>query len=148
MGKDKGTIWNPLEKKGGGAKGPKGADDDDGPKLGKKEAAAKAKMEQHMAALKEKGVQSLDVRHILMEKHSDSVKVLEKIKNGELPFNEAARQFSMDKAGKCGLLGWKTKGELDPQFWEAALNVPEGSYTLEPVKTQWGFHIIKVEGRK
>eukprot|EP00961_Rhodomonas_salina_P267365 3612653-Rhodomonas_salina.5 len=61
MGKDKGGIWGTQEKKkgGGGKKGPPSAlDDDDGPKLGKKEAAAKAKMEQQMAALKEKGVQS------------------------------------------------------------------------------------------
>ena len=33
-------------------------------------------------------------------------------------------------------------------FWAAALEVPEGKYTPEPVKTQYGYHIIKVEARK
>jgi len=42
---------------------------------------------------------------------------LQNSKTGELPFNEAARQYSMDKAGKCGLLGWKTKPELDPVLY-------------------------------
>mmetsp|Transcript_23129 Transcript_23129/g.54969 ORF Transcript_23129/g.54969 Transcript_23129/m.54969 type:complete len:152 (+) Transcript_23129:32-487(+) len=151
MGKDKGGIWGTQEKKkgGGGKKGPPSAlDDDDGPKLGKKEAAAKAKMEQQMAALKEKGVQSMDCRHILVEKHSDAVKILTSINNGEIQFNEAARQHSIDKAGKCGLLGWMTKDQLDPAFWAAALEIPEGMYSPEPVRTQWGYHIIKIEGRK
>ena len=56
----------------------------------------------------------MDCRHILVEKHSDAVKILTSIKNGEIQFNEAARQHSIDKAGKCGLLGWMTKDQLDP----------------------------------
>eukprot|EP00961_Rhodomonas_salina_P267364 3612653-Rhodomonas_salina.4 len=56
----------------------------------------------------------MDCRHILVEKHSDAVKILTSINNGEIQFNEAARQHSIDKAGKCGLLGWMTKDQLDP----------------------------------
>eukprot|EP00960_Hanusia_phi_P027827 747058-Hanusia_phi.AAC.1 len=63
-------------------------------------------------------------------------------------FNEAAREYSIDKAGKSGLLGWKRRNELDQDFWNAALEVPEGKYTQEPVKTQYGYHIIMVQGRK
>lgn len=33
-------------------------------------------------------------------------------------------------------------------FWAAALEIPEGMYSPEPVRTQWGYHIIKIEGRK
>lgn len=62
--------------------------------------------------------------------------MLEDINSGKIPFNEAARQYSIDKAGRSGLLGWKKKTELDPDFWAAALTVPEGDYTREPVKTQ------------
>lgn len=148
MGKDKGGIWGTQEKKKGGGGGKKKDDDDEGPKMGKKEAAAKAKLAEKMKEVAEQGVQSMDCRHILVDKHGEAVKILEKIKSGELPFNDAARQFSIDKAGKCGLLGWKTRGELDPKFWEAALKLPEGHYTEEPVRTDWGYHIIKVEGRK
>eukprot|EP00802_Teleaulax_amphioxeia_P016954 Tamp_17093.p1 GENE.Tamp_17093~~Tamp_17093.p1 ORF type:complete len:166 (-),score=50.55 Tamp_17093:918-1370(-) len=150
MGKEKGTIWNPQDKKkgGGGKKGPPTGDEEAGPRVGKKQAAAAAKHEAKVAELKDKGCTSMDVRHILVEKHGDAVKILEQIKSGAIPFNDAARQHSIDKAGKCGLLGWKTQGELDPLFWAAAVQLPEGCYTQEPVRTGWGYHIIKVEGRK
>jgi NIMA-interacting peptidyl-prolyl cis-trans isomerase 4 len=48
-------------------------------------------------------------------------------------------------------LGWKTRGELDPIFEEAAFNL-DTSTTAKPkyveVKTGFGYHIIMVEGRK
>jgi parvulin-like peptidyl-prolyl isomerase len=63
--------------------------------------------------------------------------IIEMIKSGKITFNEAARQFSMDKAGRSGLLGWKRKAELDQDFWEAAVLIEEdGEFTPEPVKTQ------------
>jgi parvulin-like peptidyl-prolyl isomerase len=62
--------------------------------------------------------------------------VLEDIDKGKIPFNEAARQYSIDKAGRSGLLGWKRRNELDQDFWAAALEVEEGEYTKEPIKTQ------------
>ena len=92
--------------------------------------------------------------------------------SGKMAFNEAAREHSIDKAGRSGLLGWKRRNELDQvplplrilnlalrsnlilpparmqDFWAAALEVPEGKYTPEPVRTQYGYHIIKVEARK
>jgi hypothetical protein len=88
-----------------------------------------------------------------------------------MTFNEAARMYSIDKAGRSGLLGWKRKTELDqvtprttirsnndpprsdavstPQdFWAAAIATADGKYTAEPVRTQYGYHIIRVEARK
>jgi parvulin-like peptidyl-prolyl isomerase len=65
-----------------------------------------------------------------------------------MTFNEAAREHSLDKAGRSGLLGWKRRDELDQDFWAGALAVPTGEYTKEPVKTQYGYHIIKVESKK
>lgn len=62
--------------------------------------------------------------------------VLEDLEKGKIPFNEAAREYSIDKAGRSGLLGWKRRNELDQDFWAAALEVEEGDYTKEPVKTQ------------
>jgi hypothetical protein len=113
MGKDRGGIWGKNEsKKGSGAKkGPPGAgDDDDTPKMGKKEAAAKAKLQDKLKEMENQGVSSMDCRHILVEKHGDAVKILEKINNGELPFNEAARQHSIDKAGKvCARVRTRTR---------------------------------------
>jgi hypothetical protein len=77
MGKDKGGIWGTQEKKKGAGGGKKkgGDDDDEGPKMGKKEAAAKAKLQEKMKAAAEQGVQSMDCRHILVDKHGEAVKV-------------------------------------------------------------------------
>ncbi len=70
------------------------------------------------------------------------------MQSGKLTFNEAAREHSLDKAGRSGLLGWKRRDELDQDFWAGALAVPVGEYTKEPVKTQYGYHLIKVESKK
>jgi parvulin-like peptidyl-prolyl isomerase len=116
---------------------------------GGKAAAAKAAAEaKAVADAKQKGVEAMEVRHILVEKHGQAMAVLELINSGKMSFNEAAREHSMDKAGRSGLLGWKKRNELDQDFWHAALEVPEGKYTEEPVKTQYGYHIIMVQARK
>ncbi|KAK3276284.1 hypothetical protein CYMTET_15631 [Cymbomonas tetramitiformis] len=97
---------------------------------------------------KEKGVDSMECRHILVEKQKTAIEIIEKIYMGKFTFNEAAREYSIDKAGRSGLLGWKRKTELDPDFWEAALTCPVGDYLREPVKTQYGYHIIMVQAKK
>jgi hypothetical protein len=61
-----------------------------------------------------KGVQAMEIRHILVEKQKLSLEVLEMIALGKKTFNEAARDHSIDKAGRSGLLGWKRREELDP----------------------------------
>ncbi|KAJ5748390.1 uncharacterized protein N7511_010086 [Penicillium nucicola] len=97
-----------------------------------------------------KGAQSINVRHILCEKHARKEEALEKLRNGT-KFDEVAREFSEDKARQGGALGWKTKGDLDPAFENVAFEL-EASSTAKPkyaeVKTGFGYHIIMVEGRK
>ncbi|KAH7328459.1 hypothetical protein B0I35DRAFT_403822 [Stachybotrys elegans] len=99
---------------------------------------------------KSKGAQSINVRHILCEKHSKKEEALAKLNEG-VKFDEVARTFSEDKARQGGALGWKTKGSLDPAFEEVAFAL-EASTTSAPkfaeVKTGFGYHIIMVEGRK
>ncbi|CEJ54268.1 Putative Peptidyl-prolyl cis-trans isomerase pin4 [Penicillium brasilianum] len=99
---------------------------------------------------KVKGAQSINVRHILCEKHAKKEEALEKLRNGT-KFDEVAREFSEDKARQGGSLGWKTKGDLDPAFENIAFEL-EPSTTAKPkyqeVKTGFGYHIIMVEGRK
>ncbi|KAI9901860.1 hypothetical protein N3K66_003677 [Trichothecium roseum] len=114
---------------GGGDKGGKGGDKDGG---------------------KAKGAQSINVRHILCEKHAKKEEALAKLIEG-VKFDEVARTYSEDKARAGGSLGWKTKGTLDPKFEEVAFAL-EPSTTSSPkfveVKTGFGYHIIMVEGRK
>ena len=95
----------------------------------------------------EKGFTHQKVRHILVQKMGESQKISEQIHSGAISFNEAAFKYSEDKAGAHGLLGEKSQNELDPDFWAAALTCKEGDWLREPVKTQWGWHLIMVEAR-
>ncbi|KXL48392.1 hypothetical protein M433DRAFT_31925, partial [Acidomyces richmondensis BFW] len=97
-----------------------------------------------------KGAQSINVRHILCAKHSKKEEALAKL-NAGTKFDEVAREFSEDKARAGGSLGWKTKGSLLPEFEAVAFEL-EPSSTSSPkwgeCKTNEGYHIIMIEGRK
>ncbi|KAK1827237.1 peptidyl-prolyl cis-trans isomerase [Podospora conica] len=97
-----------------------------------------------------KGAQSINVRHILCEKHSKKEEALAKLREGA-KFDEVAKEFSEDKARQGGALGWKTKGSLAPEFEAVAYGL-ENSTTAAPkygeAKTEFGYHVIMVEGRK
>ncbi|CAK3981688.1 FKBP [Lecanosticta acicola] len=124
--------------KSGGDKG-KGKQDD------KKSATSAAS-----AAGKQKGAQSINVRHILCEKHAKKEEALAKLQAGA-KFDDVAREFSEDKARQGGSLGWKTKGSLMPEFEAVAFELAV-STTTKPVwgecKTSEGYHVMMVEGRK
>ncbi|KAM0562235.1 hypothetical protein ACHAPJ_002680 [Fusarium lateritium] len=129
-----------------------GKNDKKGADKGGKGKGDKAK-DTKEAGGKAKGAQSINVRHILCEKHAKKEEALAKLNDGA-KFDEVAREYSEDKARQGGSLGWKTKGSLDPKFEEVAFAL-EPSTTASPkiaeVKTEFGYHIImrtKVEGRK
>jgi len=81
--------------------------------------------------------------HILVEKQSESITILEKIKNGE-KFWKLAKEFSIDKGSgkKDGSLGYFTKGMMVKPFENVAFKLQIGEIS-EPVKTEFGYHIIK-----
>ncbi|EOA90271.1 uncharacterized protein SETTUDRAFT_158872 [Exserohilum turcica Et28A] len=93
---------------------------------------------------------SINVRHILCEKHSKKEEALEKLRNGA-KFDDVAREMSEDKARQGGSLGWKVRGSLMLEFEKVAYEL-EPSSTANPkigeVRTKEGYHIIMVEGRK
>lgn len=84
------------------------------------------------------------------EKHGKKEEALAKLRDGA-KFDEVAKEFSEDKARQGGALGWKTKGSLAPEFEAVAYGL-ENSTTGAPkygeAKTEFGYHIIMVEGRK
>ncbi|NWJ05186.1 PIN4 isomerase, partial [Crypturellus undulatus] len=95
---------------------------------------------------------TLQVRHILCEKHGKAMEAMEKLKAG-MRFSEVATQYSEDKARQGGDLGWMTRGSMVGPFQDAAFALPISSmdkpvYTDPPVKTKFGYHIIMVEGKK
>lgn len=57
------------------------------------------------------------VRHILVQKQSEAIRISEEIHAGKISFNEAAFQYSEDKAGAHGLLGDKAQNEVRARFF-------------------------------
>ena len=81
--------------------------------------------------------------HILVEKQSESLAILERIKTGE-KFGKLAKELSTDKGSgkKDGNLGYFKKGMMVKPFEEAAFKLEIGEIS-EPIKTEFGYHIIK-----
>ena len=82
--------------------------------------------------------------HILVKKHSEALTIVEKLRNGET-FSKLAKELSLDKASgiKGGDLGFFTKGMMVKPFEEAAFKLEKGTITQQPIKTEFGYHIIK-----
>lgn len=82
--------------------------------------------------------------HILVNSERDANELLEKIKKGE-DFDTLAKKHSKDPsaAQNNGDLGFFTRSRMVPEFAEAAFSMKKGE-VKGPVKTQFGFHIIKV----
>ncbi len=70
-----------------------------------------------------------------------------RIAAGETSFEEAARKYSEDPGTSPagGDLGWFVRGDFDPDFEDAAFEAPKGTVSA-PVRTQFGWHIIKIVG--
>ena len=84
-------------------------------------------------------------RHILLEKEDEAVAVIAEL-DGGADFIELAKEKSTGpSAPQGGDLGFFGSGRMVPEFEQAAFAMEPGSYTKEPVKTQFGYHVIKVE---
>jgi peptidyl-prolyl cis-trans isomerase C len=86
-------------------------------------------------------------RHILVEKEDEAKAIAADLKKG-IDFAELAKQKSKDPgAADGGDLGYFTKEQMVPEFAEAAFKLDKGQIS-DPVKTQFGWHIIKVEDKR
>lgn len=91
--------------------------------------------------------ESAQASHILVDGEEEAEEILEEIK-GDLSFEEAAGKYS-----KCpskdngGNLGEFQRGKMVPEFEEVAFSMEEGTIS-DPVKTQFGYHIIKLDYKK
>lgn len=85
--------------------------------------------------------------HILVKKHSEALQVLERIKKGE-SFADLARELSIDRGSgkRGGDLGLFGRGQMVKQFEDAAFKLKKGELTNEPVRTNFGYHIIRRAG--
>jgi len=86
--------------------------------------------------------------HILVDTEEDAREILKRINNGE-DFADLARSFSKDSgsASKGGDLGFFGRGKMIPEFEEVAFSLKPGEVS-KPLKSRFGYHIIKVTERK
>ena len=84
------------------------------------------------------------VSHILVDKHSQALALISRIREEGEDFAKIARDYSTcPSKKKGGDLGFFSKGKMVPAFERAAFNLIVGGMTTDPVKTEFGYHIIK-----
>ncbi|MDQ0456511.1 peptidylprolyl isomerase [Rhizobium paknamense] len=107
------------------------------------DAEVKARYEKEIAALPKE--QEVHARHILVKTEDEAKDIIKQLDAGK-DFAELAKEKSTDSnKDDGGDLGYFTKGRMVPEFEEAAFALKPGTYTKTPVKTQFGYHVIKVE---
>jgi peptidyl-prolyl cis-trans isomerase C len=99
------------------------------------------------AAKQISGEQEVHARHILVETEDQAKKIEADLKKGA-DFAELAKKESKDPgASDGGDLGFFTKDQMVPEFSAAAFALEPGKIS-DPVKTQFGWHVIKVEEKR
>ncbi|TPW26080.1 peptidylprolyl isomerase [Pararhizobium mangrovi] len=92
--------------------------------------------------------QEVEARHILVKTKKEAEDIIKKLDNGA-DFAKLAKDNSTGpSAEKGGELGYFTKGQMVPAFDKAAFSLKKGQYTEQPVETQFGWHVIKVEDKR
>ena len=92
------------------------------------------------------GGKEYKVRHILVEKEADAKAIIASLKKGG-KFEEIAKKQSKDAGSsvKGGDLDWANPSSYVPEFSEALLKMNKGQLSDTPVKSQFGYHIIRVD---
>ncbi|GGB61505.1 peptidylprolyl isomerase [Roseibium aquae] len=94
------------------------------------------------------GEEELNARHILVEEKAEAEAVIKELEAGA-DFAELAKERSTGPSGpNGGDLGYFTKGQMVKPFEDAVLALEPGQITEEPVETQFGWHVIKLEDRR
>ncbi len=107
------------------------------------DAELKAEYDKFAAA---NGGKEYKARHILVEKEADAKAIIASIKKGG-KFEDIAKKQSKDPGSGAngGDLDWANPSSYVAEFTEAMLKLNKGQMTDVPVKTQFGFHIIRVD---
>ena len=111
------------------------------------DAELKARYDAEVAAMKP--VDEIHAKHILVPTKEEAEAVIKELDAGK-DFDAVAAEKSTGPTGpQGGDLGFFGPGQMVPPFEEAAFKLEPGTYTKEPVQTQFGWHVIKVlEKRK
>ena len=107
------------------------------------EAEIKAEYDKFAAA---NGGKEYHARHILVEKEDEAKAILASLKKGG-KFDEIAKKQSKDpgSGAKGGDLDWANANSYVPEFSGALVKLKKGQLTETPVKTQFGYHVIRLD---
>jgi peptidyl-prolyl cis-trans isomerase C len=107
------------------------------------DAEIKAEYDKIVAA---NGGKEYKARHILVEKEDDAKKIIADLKKGQ-KFDVIAKKQSKDPGSGAngGDLDWATASSYVPEFAEAMMKLKKGETTPAPVKSQFGWHVIRVD---
>jgi len=91
----------------------------------------------------------INTRHILLKTEEEAKQIMEKLQKGE-DFIELSKKYSIDPNAKAsgGEIGFHPKGTLLPEYEAAAFKLTKVGQVAGPVKSQFGYHIIRLEGAK
>jgi peptidyl-prolyl cis-trans isomerase C len=94
-------------------------------------------------------VNEVKARHILVKTKEEADAIIKQLDAGG-DFEKLANENTTDPSGKetGGDLGYFGPGQMVPEFEKAAFALDVGAYSKEPVQSQFGFHIIKVEDKR
>lgn len=94
------------------------------------------------------GKTEIHARHILVPTETEAEQVIKDLDAGKDFAKLAQQRSSGPTAPNGGDLGFFTEGDMVPEFSKAAFALKPGTYTKTPVKTQFGYHVIKVEEKR
>lgn len=86
-------------------------------------------------------------RHILVNNEAEAKDIIAKLKKNPKAFEALAKEKSRDTGSKTngGDLGWFDPRGMVPEFGNAVTKLAKGKFTEEPVKSQFGYHVILLE---
>lgn len=107
------------------------------------DAEIKAEYDKYKATQADK---EYNVRHILVKDEKTAKDIIEQLKKGA-KFDKLAEKYSVDPGSKAkgGELGWNAPGNFVKPFAEAMTKLDKGQISKEPVQSDFGFHIIKLD---
>lgn len=110
------------------------------------EERIQAEYDQYVEAYKP--VDEVRAAHILVKEEKVAKDIIKKLNKGET-FADLAKENSLDGTGQNGGdLGFFAKAEVVPEFAEAAFSLEPGKYTKKPVKSSFGYHVIRVDEKR
>ncbi len=110
------------------------------------DAAVKAEYDMYVKNFQP--AEEMNAQHILVDQETSAKDIIKKLDSGA-KFEDLVKEFSKDKgAAGDGSLGYFKAGDMVKEFSDAAFQLKKGTYSKAPVKTQFGYHVVKVNDRR